>query len=103
MVVDATCKRREDRHALTEIAQRQQVPVLFLECRASLAEVERRLRERERRGDSTSDATWELALSEQETFPAFDDIPERCHVVIDTEQNLDEELEAVEERLASLS
>jgi aminoglycoside phosphotransferase family enzyme/predicted kinase len=100
VIVDATCKRREDRHALTEIAQRQQVPVLFLECRASLAEVERRLRERERRGDSTSDATWELALSEQETFPAFDDIPERCYVVIDTEQNLDEALEAVEDRLA---
>lgn len=99
VIVDATCKRREDRHALLEIAQRQQVSVLFLECRASLAEVERRLRERERRGDSVSDATWDLALREQETFPVFDDIPERCHIVIGTEQNLDETLEAVEERL----
>lgn len=100
VIVDATCKRREDRHALLEIAHRQQVPVLFLECRASLIEVERRLCERERRGDSVSDATWELALHEQETFPAFDDIPERCHVVVDTEQNIDEVLEAVEDRLA---
>ena len=102
VIVDATCKRREDRHALLDLAQRQQVPILFLECQASLTEVERRLRERERRGDSTSDATWALAFREQETFPAFDDIPERCHIVIDTEQNLDEALESVEERLSSL-
>jgi len=74
--------------------------VLFLECRASLAEVERRLRERERRGDSVSDATWELALREHETFPTFDDIPARCHVSVDTEQNIDEVVEAVEERIA---
>jgi aminoglycoside phosphotransferase family enzyme/predicted kinase len=100
VIVDATCKRREDRHALLELAQRLQVPVLFLECRASLAEVERRLRKRERLGDSASDATWDIALREQETFLPFDDIPERCHLVIETEQNLDEALEAVEERLA---
>ena len=100
VIIDATCKRREDRHALLELAQRQQVPILFLECRADLAEVERRLREREQRGDSVSDATWELALREQEAFPPFDDIPERCHVIVDTEQNIDEVLEAVEDRLA---
>ena len=100
VIIDATCKRREDRLALLEIARRQQMPALFVECRASLAEVERRLRERERRGDSASDANWELALREQETFPAFDDIPERCHIVMDAEQNLDEALEAVEDRLA---
>jgi aminoglycoside phosphotransferase family enzyme/predicted kinase len=100
VIVDATCKRQEDRHALLELGQRQGVPVLFLECRASLMEVERRLRERERRGDSVSDATWELALHEHETFPTFDDIPARCHITIDTEQNIDKALEAVEERIA---
>ena len=100
VIVDATCKRREDRRAFLELGQRQQVPVLFLECRASLAEVERRLRERERRGDSVSDATWELALREHETFPTFDDIPARCHVIVDTEQHIDEVVEAVEERIA---
>ena len=100
VIVDATCKRQEDRHALLALGQRQQVPVLFLECRTSLAEVERRLRERERRGDSVSDATWELAQREHETFPPFDDIPAQCHVIVDTEQNIDEALEAVAERIA---
>jgi aminoglycoside phosphotransferase family enzyme/predicted kinase len=100
VIVDATCKRREDRQLLLELAQRQQRSILFLECRASLTEVKRRLREREQRGDSASDATWQLALREQESFPAFNDIPERCHIIVDTEQDLAQALEAVEERLA---
>ncbi len=77
------------------------MPVLFLECRASLAEVERRLRERERRGDSVSDATWELARREYETFPRFDDIPAQCHIIVDTEQDVEGVLEAIEERIAA--
>jgi uncharacterized protein len=100
VIVDATCKRQEDRQALLALGQRQQVPMLFLECRTSLAEVERRLRERARRGDAVSDATWELARREHETFPTYDDIPAQCHVIIDTEQDIDEALEAVEERIA---
>ena len=101
VIVDATCKRQEDRHALLALGQRQQVPVLFLECQTSLVEVERRLRARARRGDSVSDATWELARREYETFPPFDDIPARCHVILDTEHNIDEALEAVAERIAA--
>jgi uncharacterized protein len=101
VIVDATCKRPEDRQALLAMGQRQQVPVLFLECRTSLAEVERRLRERARRGDSVSDATWELALREHDTFPTYDDLPAQCRVIIDTEHNIDEALEAVAERLAA--
>ena len=101
VIVDATCKRQEDRHAFLALGQRQQVPVLFLECRTSLAEVERRLRERERRGDSVSDATWELAWRERETLPPFDDIPAQCHIIVDTEQDVDGVLEAIEERIAA--
>jgi predicted kinase len=77
------------------------VPVLFLECRTSLAEVERRLRERERQGDSVSDANWEIALREQDDFPAFDHLPERCHMVIDTEGAIEDALTTVEDYLSS--
>jgi predicted kinase len=99
-IVDATCKRQEDRHALLALGQRQQVPVLFLECQTSLVEVERRLRERARRGDSVSDATWELARREYETFSPFGNIPAQCQIIVDTEQDIDEALEAVAERIA---
>ncbi len=100
VIVDATCKQREDRRVLLELGGRLGRPVLFLECRASAAEVERRLREREQRGDSASDATWAIALQEQYDFPSFNDIPEQCHFVIDTEQDLEDALVGVEERLS---
>ncbi len=100
VIVDATCKQREDRRVLLELGGRLGRPVLFLECRASAAEVERRLREREQRGDSASDATWAIALQEQYDFPSFNDIPEQCHFVIDTEQDLEDALVGIEERLS---
>jgi hypothetical protein len=38
---------------------------------------------------------------EYETFPPFADIPTQCHVIIKTEQDIDEALEAVAERIAA--
>ena len=99
VIVDATCKQPEDRRALLALGNRLGVPVLFLECRASLAEVERRLRERERRGDSVSDANWAVALREQGDFPTFADLPDRCHLVIDTEGAIEDALAVAEEYL----
>lgn len=105
VIVDATCRRREARRSLCELGARLGIPVLFLECRASAPEVERRLQERERKGDTVSDATWTIALQEQGDFPAFDDLPDRCHQVVDTEgdpeQVLDNALAAVEAILSS--
>jgi predicted kinase len=100
VIVDATYKQPEDRRALLELGHLLNVPVLFLECRASAAEVERRLRERERRGDSVSDATWAIALHEQHDSPPLDDIPEQCHFVIDTEHDMEDALGEIEERLS---
>ena len=99
VIIDATYKQREDRHALLELGHRLNVPVLFLECRARPSEIERRLRERARRRDSVSDATVEIARQEQTTFPPFDDLLEVYHWQIDTERDLDETLAAVEATL----
>ncbi len=100
VIVDATYKRRADRRALCDLGSQQGVPVLFLECRASATAVEQRLREREQRGDAVSDATWAIALQEQHDFPPFDDIPAQCHLMIDTEQDVEDALGRVEERLS---
>lgn len=74
-------------------------PVLFVECRASLTEVERRLREREQRGDSASDATVDIARQQESEFPPFNDLPASCHWAINTEGDLDEALVPIEEAL----
>src|SRR5581483_11183958 len=51
VIVDATYKQKRARHTILELGTRYQVPVLFVECRATAAAVEQRLRQREQRGD----------------------------------------------------
>lgn len=99
VIIDATCKQREDRHSFLTLGERMRTPVLFVECRASLTEVERRLREREQRGDSASDATVDIARQQESEFPPFNDLPASCHWAINTEGDLDEALVPIEEAL----
>jgi uncharacterized protein len=100
VIIDATCKQPEYRRIFLELGNRLGTPVVFIECRTPLAEVERRLHERERRGDSASDATWDLAQTEEATFPPFDDIPEGQWFILNTDQALEDQLGELEERLS---
>ena len=99
VIVDATYKQQDDRDAILALGTRCHIPVLFVECQANAATVEMRLRERERRDDTVSDATWALAQQERESFPLFSDLPEQCHVVVDTAGDIETALVRVEERL----
>ena len=99
VIIDATYKQEEDRRTILELGTRCQVPVLFVECRATAAVVEQRLRQREQHGNTASDATWMIAQREQERFPPFADLPVETHLVIDTESDIDTELARIEERL----
>jgi len=99
VILDATYTHPEDRRAALELSARYQVPLVFVECRASVTTVEKRLREREQRTDAVSDATWALAQRERASFPPFTELPPQCHVVIDTESDIDAQLAYIEDRL----
>ncbi len=99
VIIDATCRQRDVRHELLALGARLAVPVMFVECRTSLDEVKRRLRERAQQADTVSDATWEIALQQEDDFPSFDDLPEACHWVVETADDLDAALAPVEEAL----
>jgi aminoglycoside phosphotransferase family enzyme/predicted kinase len=99
VIVDATCKQREDRRTFLELGNRFSVPVLFVECQASAAEVERRLRQREQEDGVVSDATWVTARQEQEEFPPFDDLPAGTHFVINTENTVEDALTVADQYL----
>lgn len=98
-IVDATCKNRNERTAFLELGARLNVPVFFLECQARPAEVERRLHEREQRGAAVSDATWAIARQAWDEFPAFDDLPQHSHLVVDTQDTGEERLVEIVEGL----
>jgi hypothetical protein len=99
VIVDATFKQPEHRRLFLELGNRFGVPVLFIECRAPASEVERRLRRREAAESSASDATWEIAQREERDFPAFADIPEQHHVIVDTNESVEDTLMEAEEML----
>lgn len=99
VIVDATYKNPEQRRVVQELSARCQVPIVFVECQASAAVVQERLRERQRQGTSVSDATWTIAEQQREQFPPFSDLPDRCHVVVDTESDMNAVFERMEELL----
>lgn len=100
VIIDATCTNRTDRRAFLELGGRLQVPVLFVECRASVDEVKRRLREREHQAEAVSDATWAIAQQAWDAFPPFDDLPASAHLVLDTADRLEDRLSELVERLS---
>lgn len=99
VIVDATFKQQEYRQRFLALGARLGSPVLFIECWIDPQTVERRLRERAKRGDSVSDATWEIAQREEPTFPAFDDIPDQQHVRVETNASVEERLMEAEDLL----
>jgi predicted kinase len=99
VILDATCKQRQDRRTFIELGNRFRVPVLFLQCQASAAEVERRLRRREQEDNIVSDATWATALQEQDEFLPFDDLPAGTHFVVNTENTGEDALVVADQYL----
>ncbi len=98
-IVDATFKEPNHRGLFLDLASRLQIPTLFVECRAREDEIFRRLQARGRRLGEVSDATWEVYLRQREEFAPLGDIPDHCHLTVNTEAKLEESLTRVEKFL----
>ena len=70
-ILDGTFQRRVDRDAARAVAAQAGVPVLFVECRATDAEIRRRLAARTARDDDASDADWAVYLRQRARYEAF--------------------------------
>lgn len=89
VVVDASFRRRSDRLALRRLAAERRVPFLFLECRASRAEIRRRLERRERT-TGVSDGRREILDDFVARYEPVDELPPGEHRVVDTERSRNE-------------
>ncbi len=99
VIVDATFKEPRYRARFINLASRLRIPVLFVECQAQKQEIFRRLQEWRRRLDKVSDATWNVYLRHKEEFVPFSDIPDHCHIIVNTDTKLEEGITRVEEFL----
>ena len=84
VIVDATFKDRRHRQQFLEISSRLQLPVLFVECRASEDKTLERLRKREQRSGEVSDATVAVYLRQREEFVPLTEIPDSIRMIINT-------------------
>jgi aminoglycoside phosphotransferase family enzyme/predicted kinase len=100
VIVDATFGVPAYRADAREVAGRAGVPVLFVECRADEEEILRRLTERETHSGEMSDAGVAVYRRQRDEFAALEEIPERCHLVIDT--NAGAGLALIRKRLVNL-
>ena len=96
-ILAATFADKEFRRLALEMADRSQVQLLFIECRADEEAIKQRLRARQDNPNEASDATWPVYQRMRDDFSLFSDLPERCHFVIDTERRLLSDLAALEE------
>ena len=90
VILDATFQDRAHRNVASRVAAKMNVPIIFLECRASDAEIRRRLIERQKHGNNPSDATVEVYLRQLRDFTALSELPASSHLVIDTALPLSE-------------
>lgn len=105
VIIDATCRRREDRDALSSaLGPAWARRAIFVECRAPSAVLRRRAGRRESEPSAVSDATAEIAESQRREWAELDEIgPERQWIVRSDRPpaNIADDIEAMLDRRAS--
>ncbi|HLI82089.1 MAG TPA: AAA family ATPase [Candidatus Binataceae bacterium] len=99
VIIDATFQDPAHREAARKLAAHHKMPILFLECRASDAEIRRRLIERQRKGHNPSDATVDVYLRQRKEFVALTEIAASQHLIVDTARPAGEIVIAVKNAL----
>ena len=81
-IVDATFHTAASRESIRAVLRACGAPVLFAECRAPVAVLERRADERARDPDRVSDATADIVRRQLAAWERFAGVPPHDHVVV---------------------
>ncbi len=100
VVIDASFRTRAARDRARILASEAGVPFVFVECRAPIEVCRRRLEERARR-PGVSDGRPEILDAFAARFEPVDELPPARHIVVDTTQPLDQNLETLRRSLAA--
>ncbi len=84
VALDATFRRSVDRRQAVALARRHGVEAWLVECVLPEEETRRRLDRRLQRGDSPSDARWELYHQQRRAWDPVTELPLARHVRLDT-------------------
>ena len=73
VILDGSYKRQSERLALMELAEKTNAWILFLECRAPLKIIRRRLAQRAQEVMAVSDGRWEIFNLQRMDFDPVDE------------------------------
>jgi predicted kinase len=99
VIVDATFHRRELREVFRRALGRRAADLLFVECTAPVAVLERRLLDRERDPARVSDATLAVLRRQLADREPLDEVPAAAHLPLRGDQPADVLTVAIEEAL----
>jgi len=99
VILDASFKKVLYRQGAREIARKFDAPFLVVECRCPDALVKKRLEKRAAGGGDVSDGRWEIFARQRDDFEKVTEMGEREHLVIDTGNGVEENLERIAEKL----
>ncbi|MEM7354852.1 MAG: AAA family ATPase [Acidobacteriota bacterium] len=99
VVLDASFARRRYRAEARKLAERHGVPFRFVECRATPAALEERLRQRAEQ-PGVSDGRLEILADFAARWQPVEELAEGEVQIVDTTQPIELNLEAIEQQLA---
>ncbi|MBN2568284.1 MAG: AAA family ATPase [Deltaproteobacteria bacterium] len=87
VIIDASFKTKRDRETAFRLASLADADFFIVECVCSDEIVRERLRVRLSDPDEASDGRWELFKAQKGSFEEINELPEHCHIVIDSSQS----------------
>ncbi len=94
VVLDGSYSRRAERERVRECARKNGAKVCFVLCHCSEEETRRRLELRARDPLAVSDGRWDIYLKQQKTFEQPDELEPTQLLILDTETELEQLLDA---------
>lgn len=94
VIVDATCKNREERDNLRRVAASHGAPFHIIVAESPEVLTRQRLDERVKQGTSISDGRWEIYLRQREEFEPFLE-SEGEHIVVDSAESLRDTVDSI--------
>jgi predicted kinase len=102
VIVDATFKDPKHRQQFMGLSSRLGIPILFVECRATVEKTIERLKERRQQTGEISDATVAVYFRQREEFAPLSEIPDPMRLIVTTEGDPDEAARRVLDSLRRL-
>jgi aminoglycoside phosphotransferase family enzyme/predicted kinase len=99
VILDASFRERETRAAAAELARRQGLRFLFVECATDEATLRKRLAERAK-GPSVSDGRSELLAAISARSESVTELPAAAHLRVETSRPIEETLAQIAARIA---